>query len=414
LARLFGMPAATSLTEANAQLRLTFREGYDLFSDFSLFVNAQSASSGALGTGATASVRAEPSEVYLNLGFSEHLNGLIGRKRLVWGSGFAFNPADLLNPPKDPTDLTLQRAGAWMIRLEAPFEHFTLSALWAPKVTQLEGGLPGRFLYQPGGSEAEQLFAVRAYALILKSDVNLMWFWSNRFADTLPHSHRFAASFSRYFFTDYEFHFEGVLQRGRDTLLADPSCLPTGTSFAPLFQCVAQGRSPIGAFLSDSKALYTRVIVGSRYTFRDDSLVSLEYLFNGTGLSGAQYDDRNRLLSVLPTLVALSPVAAAQANSLLGATDAGQPVRFNLQTLRRHYLFLVYQKPRIADDFSVTATTVVGLEGPSLLFAPSASWSAKEWLTLSLFAFIPVGSTVSEFGSLPFRFRAMLEVRAFY
>ena len=421
LAQLVGLPLASSLTEANAQVRLLFADGYDLYADLSLFVGAQSDPGGLLPAGPSTSARIEPSEAYLNLGFSEHLNGLVGRKRLTWGSGFALNPSDLLNPRKDPTDPTAQRSGAWMARLEAPFQSFTLTALWAPKVTRTSLGLPTRFLFEPGGREAEQLFAARAYALVADSDVNLMWSWSNRYADSLPHSHRFAASFSRYFFGDYELHVEATLQRGRDTPIVDRACLPSGFSFQPLEDCQAAGRplmAPSG--LSDPRAFYVRAVVGTRTTFKDESMLSVEYYFNGTGLDAAQFEDRNRLFDLLPPLWELAQqrgieIDPAQALGTGGTTGSdGAPQRFDFTTVRRHYLLLVYQKPRIADDFTASLTTIIGLEGPSALFAPSLSWSAREWLTLGLWAFLPVGSDSSEYGSLPLRFRALLEVRAFY
>ncbi|HEY3451224.1 MAG TPA: hypothetical protein VGK67_33005 [Myxococcales bacterium] len=422
LAQLAGLPLVTSLTEANAQLRIRLADGWDVFTDLSFFVGARSEAGGLMKVPSSHSNRAELSEFYLNLGFHEHLNGLVGRKRVVWGSGFAWNPADLLNPPKDPTDPTLQRAGAWMARIEAPFQYFTLSALWAPKVVRTSAGLPSRFLFEPGGHEPEQILGARAYALIKEADVNLMWFWSNRYADTLPHSHRFAASFSRYFFTDYEFHFEGVLQRGRDTPIVDPRCLPRGFSFQPLLDCQASGQPVVAkAGLSDPAAFYAQFIAGTRYSFKDESMLSAEYYFNGPGLDAKQWEDRQRLLGLAPTIwqgaqaqgIALDPSALLGGGGG-GSGDQGSPLRLDFRPLRRHYLFLVYQKPRIADDFTATVTTVVGLEDPSLLLAPSLSWSAREWLSLGLFAYLPLGASESEYGSLPFRFRALLEVRAFY
>jgi len=48
------------------------------------------------------------------------------------------------------------------------------------------------------------------------------------------------------------------------------------------------------------------------------------------------------------------------------------------------------------------------------LLAPGLAWSAREWLLLSLFAYVPFGGRDTEYGSLPFRFRAILEARAYY
>ncbi len=421
LADLYGTSERALLMEANAQLRLSLREGYEARADLSAFVNTQSAASGRLGSAPAMGNRLEPSELYLNLGFAEHLNGLVGRKRLVWGSGFAFNPSDLLNPAKDPTDPSLQRAGAWMVRLEAPFEKFTATALWAPKVTATEVGLPRRFLTEPGGAEFEQLFGARLYALLAGADLNLIWMWSNRYADVLPHSHRFAASFSRYFFTDYELHAEAIAQQGRDALSYHSECLP-GADGNPqsVLACRASGQQAVMRPDAESSSLFARVIAGTRYTFSDDSTVSLEYYFNGAGLSPAQFADRTAFLRKLPDALAaaqrLPPELQAQLPdpSSFAGGDAGQPLRFAFSALRRHYLFLVFQKPKLLDDFSISATALVGLEEPSALVAPSLSYSARDWLTLTASLYLPLGDRDSELGGLPFKVRGLFEARAFY
>src|SRR5206468_241692 len=59
-------------------------------------------------------------ELYVLQEVTPWLNVMVGKKRLTWGAGQAFNPTDLVNVRKDPTDPTFQRAGAWLARLEVP------------------------------------------------------------------------------------------------------------------------------------------------------------------------------------------------------------------------------------------------------------------------------------------------------
>ncbi len=414
-AALYGPPRLGLLTEANVQLRVAPREGLDLFADVSLFVNAETRARGPLAGAAHLGNLLVPSELYANLGFHTHLNGLVGRKRLVWGPGFAWNPADVIDPPKDPTDPSLQRAGAWVVRLEAPFERFTVTALWAPRVTALEAGLPRRFLFPQGGGEAEQLLAARLYALAADTDVNLYWFWSNRYADGVPRSQRAGASFSRTLLRDLELHLEALAQQGRDVWQASLACLLAGSPASPRpCDLVTQP-----GLLSGS--VYLRAIGGGRWTFADDSFVSAEYAYDGTGLDGSEFEGRRRLLQALPALLELAArlppeqrVALPDPGALLFPGAEGQPVRFPFRPQRRHYLYLLWQKPRIADDFTAAAALLWGLEDRSGLLAPSLAWSAREWLTLSLLAQLPFGPAGSELGSVPFRFRALFEARAWY
>ncbi len=410
LAALYRPPRLGLLTEANVQLRVPLGEGWDVFADVSLFANAETGAGGPLAAAAHVGNQLVPSELYANLGFHPHLNGLVGRKRLVWGPGLAWNPADVLDPPKDPTDPSLQRAGAWMVRAEAPFERFTVTALWAPRATALESGLPRRFLFPPGGGGAEQLVAARLYVLAADADLNLYWFWSDRYADGVPGSHRAGVSASRTFFRDLELHLETLAQQGREAWAVVPACL-MGGSASPV-ACDPLARPGLL-----SGAIYLRAIGGGRWTFPDDSFVSAEYAYDGTGLDSREFGDRERFLAMLPSLLAPGPgaqVGFPDPAALLASGGEGQPVRFAFRPQRRHYLFLIWQKPRIADDFTAAATLLWGLEDRSGLLAPSLTWSAREWLTLSLLAQLPFGPAGSELGSLPFRFRAFFEARAWY
>ncbi len=92
---------------------------------------------------ASAQPVASLNEVYLLHEFFPELNVLVGKKRIIWGSGQAYNPTDLLNPRKDPTDPTFQRAGAWLAQVEVPLPTITFTALFAPQVLkQLRASLP--------------------------------------------------------------------------------------------------------------------------------------------------------------------------------------------------------------------------------------------------------------------------------
>ena len=69
---------------------------------------------------------------------------------------------------------------------------------------------------------------------------------------------------------------------------------------------------------------------------------------------------------------------------------------------------------------------IANLQDLSTMWAPSFSWSATEWLTLTAYGFLPVpgpdalavrtpaGTPVTEYGSLPFAWRALFEARVFY
>jgi hypothetical protein len=361
-----------------------------------------------------------PSELYVSVAPKNWLNLLVGKKRIIWGSGFAFNPTDLINPPKDPTDPNFQRAGQWVARIELPFEKFTISTLFAPQVLYQQNGLPFAMMkypdYQlsdgtkPADDAYHYLFAARLYLLLFNTDINLFYFFSNKYNDSFENTSRFGGSFSRYFFTDYELHFEALFQFGSGKLFANHACANGG---------ICNPSTALSASKLTDGNLYPRLLVGGRTQFSDESTLSLEYYYQGDGYSALEFEDYLRLL------------ARAQAAGITtisqptGGTTGAVPQRFTFDPLRRHYLFLSYNKPKIRDDFSIGATLIAGLSDLSGTISPTVSWNAQEWLTLSLFGFIPIRGipvgtvnindvSYSEYSLLPMDFRFLFEARAFY
>jgi hypothetical protein len=112
---------------------------------------------------------------------------------------------------------------------------------------------------------------------------------------------------------------------------------------------------------------------------------------------------------------------------LLGGTSEGLPQRFRFVPISRHYAFLTFQKPKIRDDFTVSAALIANLSDLSGLLAPSVAWSTTEWMTLSLSGFVPfsgpaslaatvpaTGEHISEFELVPSSYRVLLQARLFY
>jgi hypothetical protein len=361
-----------------------------------------------------------PSELYVSYSPKPWLNFLVGKKRIIWGSGFAFNPTDLINPPKDPTDPNFQRAGAWVARVELPFEKFTISALFTPQVLYQSSGIPFALMKYPDyplvdgtrpvDDSYHYLVAARIYMLLFNSDINLFYYFSNKYNDLLENASRFGASFSRYFFTDYELHIEALFQVGSSRLFADPLCASASLcNFA----------TAISASKVRDGNLYPRLVVGGRRQFRDESLLSVEYYYQADGYSDQEFED---YLRVAYRALQLTGGAGLSTGS---SSQSGLPQRFTFDPLRRHYLIVSYNKPRIAEDWTIGATLIAGLSDLSGTISPTVSWSVREWLTLSLFGFIPIRGipvgqvtvndvALSEYSLLPIDFRLLFEARAFY
>src|SRR3954470_12371418 len=105
------VPQLDELIEANVQLKHRYAEKGFVYGDVSLF--GQFAGN-YRSVDADGNVIVVPdhhvpandplvslSELYVSHDFGDELNVLVGKKRIVWGPGFSFNPTDLINPPKD-------------------------------------------------------------------------------------------------------------------------------------------------------------------------------------------------------------------------------------------------------------------------------------------------------------------------
>lgn len=370
-----------------------------------------------------------PAELYVTYSPKPWINFLVGKKRIIWGPGFAFNPTDLINPPKDPTDPNFQRAGQWVARIELPFEKFTISTLFAPQVLYQTSGIPFAVMKYPDYPLADAsttttlvaddsyhyLIAARLYLLLFDSDINFFYFFSNKYNNAAENSSRFGGSFSRYFFTDYELHLEALFQFGSPRFYPNHQCAIAGLldSSCNLTQALSNSK------LTDGN-VYPRLLVGGRTMFRDESTLSIEYYYQADGYSDLEFEDTVRLIAQ-----AGAAASAAMGTGSSGGTSGALPQRFTFDPLRRHYLILSYSKPKIRDDFTISAVLIAGLADLSGTFSPSVAWQAKEWLTLSLYGFVPIRgipvgtvqvgeNNYSEYSLSPIAFRLVFEARAYY
>jgi hypothetical protein len=146
--------------------------------------------------------------------------------------------------------------------------------------------------------------------------------------------------------------------------------------------------------------------------------------------------ERDRRETVVLVGVAIPPVSVEAAEASLeelaaladtAGAEGGIPIRFRFEPIGQNYLFATFQKPRIHDDFIFAVTALASLQDLSGLVAPSLSWSAKEWLTLTASAFLPfpgpsslaatdprTGKAISEYGLAPLAWRGLFEAKVFY
>lgn len=342
------------------------------------------------------------SEGYVALEPFEHLRLTLGKKRVVWGSGQHASPTDVLNPPRDPTDASLQRAGALHALADIPFERFTLSALFSPAALYQESGIPYRVLSYPDYAPAETVArpdafkdprdgqlhfaaALRLYALLFDTDVNAWLLYSNLYKDDFENKLRFALSLSRNVFQSHEVHLEVLSQTGSSRLYPNEACTGSAQDF---LRCGLEGAPLLEATELESDAWLPHILIGTRSFFDDGGVLTLEYLYQADGYSRAQLESFLFLEERVGEL-------ARRGRLPDGALSSGEgelPLRFSFEPRRRHYSFATYTRPNLFDDWTVQGTLITALEDLSSIASAQVSWAAQEWMTVSLFAFVPLPS----------------------
>lgn len=407
---LNGAPGLTELAEANLQVKVKPLEQLTAFADVSLFWQGAWFVHGGERDQPEYRPSAVVSEVYLDAPLQDGFRLVLGKKRIVWGAGLAFNPTDVLNPPKDPTDPTFQRAGAWLAQAEWGFDKAALSLVLAGKATRQYAGLPTGLVWYPARPSAEAVrgwvpddrdneahfaFAGRLYVLVADTDVNLLYSFTNLYNDAFADKSRLGLSLS-HVFGSLELHTEASFYTGSARL-------------------EAEGHRVTRPFL-DAEWLNARVVIGGRYQFNDSALFSFEYYFNGEGHSKPAFER-------LATLARANPTALLQA--IAGSADPGTPQKFSFEPLRRHYAVLQYSKPQIFDDFTVSVAALVSLEDLSMQLVPQVTWAPKEWLQLTVAVYVPLSgvtawgvrigeATYGEFTLSPYGTRTLVQARVFF
>lgn len=348
-----------------------------------------------------------PNELYLDAAPAEWVGANAGRRRLVFGSGFAANPMDWLNPAKDALNPLDQRTGAYLGLVEAHTANYALTVIYSPTVTPNDRGIP------TGIQLDEYVALARVYALLAEGDLNVQGGLSrNSTRHNIP---RVGASYSRYFFDYYEGHFEVSARQGSDTQLVNPL-------FAKVMRQAQSRQSPSAGGLfapptlapfetpgANSKDWYPKILLGTRYTFESGDMATAEYLFNGEGLNYPQWHDRIQLIRALPP------------GFLMGSLTSSDPSKkFNFANSRKHYAYLNYTAAKLGtsalmEDLGATAALALNFERePSALLYPSVSLRRGDHVKLITGLALPIGSPTSEFGAVPFREQYVFEIQTFF
>ena len=294
--------------------------------------------------------------------WGEKVGVRVGKQRIAWGSGFAWNPTNRLEPPKNAFNTTLEQEGTLAARLDwAP-------AAWASVVLvgATTDATPRDLPVATSDVERRDAAAVRARFLVKDTDVAVV------------------ASGGKNQRTLFG------LDVGRDL----------GWAAVHAETALHQGAE---MFPPRDDTLFFRVVAGALRT-RGENAFALEYFYNGEGYSDAGASlwrdglDRSWAAATNP---ALPPEMQQQA---LGAYAAGASIPYaGGLGLRRHYLHASWTRGGATSVWTGAVRTVFGLDDGSLALTPGVGWAPRGNVTLNLDAVLLLGPDESEYRLAPVR-----------
>jgi hypothetical protein len=298
---------------------------------------------------------------YAQYWWGEKVGLRLGKQRIAWGSGLAWNPTNRLEPPKNALNPSLEQEGTLAARLDwAPSSRVSL-ILVAGSTDARPRDLP-----VAGAVERRDGAALRARALVRDTDVALV-VSGGRNQRTL-----FGLDLGRDV-AGVTFHAEAAVYRGAEML--PPR----------------------------EERTFTRLVAGALRTSGDDAF-ALEYFYNGEGYSHAQ---TLGWLSALDrawgqaTDPALPPEPQRQALGVYAA-GAAIPYAWGLG-LRRHYLHASWTRGGATSVWTGALRTVVGLADGACALTPGIGYAPRGNVTLNLDAVLLLGPPESEYRLSPVR-----------
>jgi len=310
---------------------------------------------------------------YAQYWWGEKVGLRLGKQRIAWGSGFAWNPTNRLEPPKNALNTTLEQEGALAARLDwAP-------AAWASIVLvgATTDATPRDLPLAANDVERRDSLALRARFLVKDTDV------------------------------------AAVASGGKNQRTLVGLDLGRDLGWAAVH---AEASLYEGAEMHPPRddTVFFRVVAGALRTSGENAF-ALEYFYNGEGYSDRGTSlwldglDRSWTAATDPALPPEIQQQALQAYAL----GAAIPYAGGLG-LRRHYLHASWTRGGATSVWTGAVRTVIGLEDGAFALTPGVGWAPRGNVTLNLDAVLLLGPDESEYRLAPVRGALQARVKVLF
>ena len=342
----------------------------------------------------------------------------VGKVLEKWGTGYAFNPVNVLLPPEDPAEPHANHPGVTLLKLEILGERSTFSAILAgvddEKTVEQAFVIPD--------SENKRRIAFKWDHTI--GDFDLSWIHvqggmeghslrdylegSPLAPQTLPATSGFA--WNAVLGESLEIHGEYALQRGRGHPVPSMSELPGNA------EVETGGNSPFFVYRNDHSGknrLFSRFLTGAQFTFENGFNLAAEWLFHEPGYSRQEWRlIRQGIQSSYRSQKEISTriVGSDPHSGFLSQTQ----LLLKRNPFRQNYIFLRLISNRFASNYESESIALFNLDDSSFLFREKLSQFRGDQWTLSLEWTTFQGPTFSEFGLNPYRNQLNLAISCLF
>jgi hypothetical protein len=320
-------------------------------------------------------------EAHISLTPTAHLTLDAGKKRVLWGKGYAWNPAGFLNRPKDPDDPALNLEGRTLLGLDL-IKSFAAGHLSNIGLTALLLPVVDDWANEELGEEGDVNAALKLYLLWHNTDLDFIYFNG----PDQPRS--FGFDFAKNLAENFEVHGELAYQEDVRHLVIDGS----GNT--------RQTREDQLSYL-----------LGMRYLNAIDTTFIAEYYHNGGGYNKEELQD----FFTYQEAVFEQWRATGNTSLMQGANQITRPY-YQQRNFGENYFYLKISQKEPFDIlyFNPWVATVVNLQDFSFNLQLGMTWTPVTNLELNFRVGIPVGASKTDFGEKPDTLRPEIWMRYYF
>jgi hypothetical protein len=307
-------------------------------------------------------------EGYVSLRFTPRITLDAGKKRILWGKGYAWNPAGFLNRPKDPDDPSLSLEGRTFLDIDL-IKSFADGRLTNAGLTALLLPVVDDWANTELGEDGDLFSAVRLYLLWYDTDIDFIYF------DGPDQPRSIGFDFAKNLAENFEVHGELAFQEG-----------------------VRQPILEADGFTRRTREDQLGYLLGVRYLNAVETTFIAEYYHNGNGYDHGEVEDFfDYQMAAFRQWETTGDDATMQR-----AKQVTQPY-YSQRNFGKDYFYLKIsqQEPFDILYFNPWAALIVNLQDCSFNLQPGATWTPLTNLELNFRIGIPVGPANTEFGEKP-------------